>query len=163
MSDGTDDTQRVALTLVTVIVGVVVAGVVAFGAAHVTGGPANADAPAAGVALPAMASTSPQTSAAHLTFAPGSNALPADANDTLVPLSDAARADTATVVHIVAFHGLSGDIASQAAGAAQRAESVRHALEANGVQTFQLVVEAAVPLPPELAAREAGRVEMHLR
>lgn len=157
MSDQNDDAQNYALMVLALVIGLVVAGVLALAAATSLG-------------RGGKASTHPEAAAAALAepdgriyFDLGSDALPVDASAVLVRVADAARADPGKVVQISGYHDASGDAAQNAELAKKRALAVRHALEANGVAPDHLVMDKPVVTTGGSDAREARRVEMRLR
>lgn len=156
MSDQNDDAQNYALMVLALVIGLVVAGVLALAAATSLG-------------RGGKASTRPEAAAAlaepdgRIYFDLGSDALPVDASAVLVRVADAARADPGKVVQISGYHDASGDAAQNAELAKKRALAVRHALEANGVAPDHLVMDKPVVTTGGSDAREARRVEMRLR
>lgn len=157
MSDQNDDAQNYALMVLALVIGLVVAGVLALASATSLG-------------RGGKASTRPEAAAAALAepdgriyFDLGSDALPVDASAVLVRVADAARADPGKVVQISGYHDASGDAAQNAELAKKRALAVRHALEANGVAPDHLVMDKPVVTTGGSDAREARRVEMRLR
>jgi outer membrane protein OmpA-like peptidoglycan-associated protein len=157
MSDQNDDAQNYALMVLALVIGLVVAGVLALAAATSLGrgGKASIRPEAATVAL-----AEPD---GRIYFDLGSDALPVDASAVLVRVADAARADPGKVVQISGYHDASGDAAQNAELAKKRALAVRHALEANGVAPDHLVMDKPVVTTGGSDAREARRVEMRLR
>jgi outer membrane protein OmpA-like peptidoglycan-associated protein len=119
----------------------------------VTGGSAPGSADAA--AAPADAASVTQ---GRIEFASGSARLPAAASDLLVRIADAVRLVPGGKVEIVAWRPTGADSLL----ARERAETARHALEANGVPPGQMrvVVQEA---PAGTAAVEAERVELQVR
>lgn len=119
---------------------------------------------------PPLASVAPATAAAdpgepegRIDFEPGSGALPANASEVLATVADAARAQAGKFVLISSFHDASGDAAQNAELAKRRAQTVRHALEANGVAPDHLVLDQPVVMTGGADAREARRVELRVR
>lgn len=157
MSDQNDDAQNYALMVLALVIGLVVAGVLALAAATSLGrgGKASIRPEAAAAAL-----AEPD---GRIYFDLGSDALPVDASAVLVRVADAARADPGKVVQISGYHDASGDAAQNAELAKKRALAVRHALEANGVAPDHLVMDKPVVTTGGSDAREARRVEMRLR
>lgn len=171
MSDQNDDTQNLALMVLSGIVALVIAGVIGLAISSRSGSkapPVAAKAPAAAAApaAPPAAAAAPvvvSEAAERLYFEVGSDALPADAMGVLAKVADAARANGGVSVLISGFHDASGDPEKNADLAKRRAQAVRHALEANGVAPDRLVMSK-----PELTTggtdpREARRVELRLR
>jgi len=157
MSDQNDDAQNYALMVLALVIGLVVAGVLALAAATSLGrggkGSIRPEAAAAALAEPD----------GRIYFDLGSDALPVDSSAVLVRVADAARADPGKVVQISGYHDASGDAAQNAELAKKRALAVRHALEANGVAPDHLVMDKPVVTTGGSDAREARRVEMRLR
>ena len=165
MSSNDDDTTRYGLGVVAAVIGLVVLGVLALAISRNGRDPATA-APA--VAMPASATAPAPMEVGFappekLYFAVGSDVLPADSNDVLARVAEAARAQYGVSVLISGFHDASGDAQMNADLAKRRAVAVRHALEAYGVSPERLVMSR-----PELTAggaddKEARRVELRLR
>lgn len=159
MSDANDDAQAIALAVVAGVVALVIAGVIALAAGTTATRSKPAAAPAA--AAPAPAEEALRTERVY--FESGSDALSAEAQAVLAGLADAAREQDGTVVLISGFHDASGDPAHNAELAKQRAEAVRHALEANGIGLERLVLDKPVRVLGGTDPREARRVELRLR
>jgi outer membrane protein OmpA-like peptidoglycan-associated protein len=98
-----------------------------------------------------------------LYFVVGSAQLPSDAAEVLGRVSDKARNLSSASVVISGFHDATGSATKNAELAKQRALAVRHALEANGVSPGQLVMSKPEMTKGKGDAREARRVEVHLR
>ena len=101
-----------------------------------------------------------------LFFEAGSNRLPADSSELLARVAESARANGGAGVLISAFHAAASDAGDAAANAelsAQRADAVRHALEANGVPKERLSVARALPTAAGTPARESQRVELRVQ
>jgi outer membrane protein OmpA-like peptidoglycan-associated protein len=169
MSDDNDDNKRVAMILVAAVVALVVAGVTTLGvfkargaAAPVAASAPAAEAAAAPAAEPASASAAAAAAAPaeKLFFEVGADALPADANEVLARVADAARANTAAVVQISGFHDASGDPVQNADLAKRRAFAVRDALVANGVPEAQIQLSKPAVTEGGTDPREARRVEL---
>lgn len=160
MSDSNDDVQNYALMAVAGVVALVIAGVIALAVS--TAGPAQA--PAARAA-PAQASAAAADDAAgdRVYFEVDSDSLPPEAAALLAHLAEAARANPNAAVLISGFHDASGNPEHNAELAKRRAMAVRHALEANGVQPTQLVLDKPRETTGGGDPREARRVEVHLR
>lgn len=153
MSDDKDESQRFALLVVSAIVAVVVGSVVAFGAykgSH-PGKPAT---------VATAAQSEPE---GRIYFDLGSAALPPEAGEALAKVAEAARSQADKRVSISGYHDASGDAATNAELAKQRALAVRDALAANGIAEDRLVMEKPVATTGGAEAREARRVEMRLR
>jgi outer membrane protein OmpA-like peptidoglycan-associated protein len=157
MSDQNDDAQNYALMVLALVIGLVVAGVLALAAATSLGRGGKAS------TRPEAAATALAEPDGRIYFDLGSDALPVDASAVLVRVADAARADPGKVVQISGYHDASGDAAQNAELAKKRALAVRHALEANGVAPDHLVMDKPVVTTGGSDAREARRVEMRLR
>ncbi len=158
MSDTSDDTQRHALVLLTVILLLVVAGVVAYGVSRGLS-PASTATGMPGVATPAdTAFALPET----LYFTPDSDLLPVDASESLERVAELARGKAGTEVVVTPFHD------AHAAGvfafelALRRAQVVKHALEANGVASDSISVRQPEPVASD-DIRVLHRVELSLR
>ncbi len=67
------------------------------------------------------------------------------------------------LIVISGFHDASGNAASNAAIARKRAESVHHALQANGVLSDRLVLRKPVQTLGGSDPKEARRVELHMQ
>ena len=165
MSSNDDDATRYGLAVVAGVVGLVVVGVLALAIGRVGRGPAT---PASGEAMPPSVSAPARMEVGFappekLYFAVGSDALPAEGNDVLARVAEAARAQYGVSVLISGFHDASGDPLMNAELAKRRALAVRHALESYGVSPERLVMSR-----PELTSggvddKEARRVELRLR
>lgn len=156
MNDQNDDLQSYALMVLAGVVALVIAGVIAL-AVSTTMGPSAA--PAAVVASKADAGQAD----GRIYFDLGSAALPGDAAAVLDRVATAARAGTSSSVLISGYHDASGDAAQNAELAKERAQAVRHALEANGVAPDRLVMSKPVVAEGGTDPREARRVELRLR
>ena len=99
----------------------------------------------------------------NLYFDVGSNRLPVDSADLLARVAESARANGGVAVLISAFHDAAGDAAANAELSAQRALTVRHALEANGVPQERLLIAAAAPAASGAQAKDGRRVELRLQ
>ena len=99
----------------------------------------------------------------NLYFDVGSNRLPVDSADLLARVAESARANGGVAVLISAFHDAAGDAAANAELSAQRALTVRHALEANGVPPERLLIAVAAPAASGAQAKDGRRVELRLQ
>jgi len=160
MSEQNDESQNYALMVLAGLVALVIAGVLALAIHTGLGGSKKGAPSAANAAATQLVAGGPD---GLLYFALGSDALPADANEILVKVADAARAQPGKVALISGFHDTSGDAATNAELAKKRALAVRHALEANGVAPDRLVLDKPMVTTGGADAREARRVEMRLR
>ena len=160
MNDQNDDSQSYALMVLAGVLALVIAGVIAV-AISTTMGPAAAR-PAAAAALNASKADAGQADG-RIYFEPGSAALPTDAGAVLDKVATAARAGTHATVLIAGYHDASGDAALNAQLAKERAQAVRHALEANGVAPDHLVLAKPGVAGAGGDPREARRVELRLR
>jgi len=158
MSDQNDEGQNYALMALALLLGLVIAGVIALAAATTLGRTAKTAAPSAAEAAAGVAEPD-----GRIYFEIGSDALPAGASAVLVRVADAARADASKVVQISGYHDATGDAAQNAELAKKRALAVRHALEANGVAPDHLVMDKPLVTTGGTDAREARRVDMRLR
>lgn len=139
MSAQDDSVQGYALGAVAGIVGLVLAGVIALAIAKGVGG--GTDDP----------------SAQRVYFDATGEVLTVQADELLVRIAEAARADEQLMVLIAGVRDAKGDTAA----AQRRALRVRHALEANGVPAARLALSQ--PLPAPRNAEEARRVDVSLR
>lgn len=158
MSDSNDDVQNYALMAVAGVVALVIAGVIALAVS--TAGPAQA--PAAQAAASAAAAAD-DAAGDRVYFEVDSDSLPPEAAALLAHVAEAARANPNAAVLISGFHDASGNPEHNAELAKRRAMAVRHALEANGVQPTQLVLDKPRETTGGSDPREARRVEVHLR
>lgn len=164
MSNSNDDeSTRYGLTLVALLVGLVVAGVVAFGIKTTSGRPSVAASNPTAAGVPAAQQQAEFAPPEKLYFAVGSDALPPDSDAVLARVADTAREQNGVSVLISGFHDAVGDPQANADLAKRRAMAVRHALEANGVAPERLIMSR-----PEVTAggpddQEARRVELRLR
>ena len=160
MNDQNDDSQSYALMVLAGVVALVIAGVIALAVSTTMGKTA-----ARPVAPAAVMASKPDAGQAdgRIYFELGSAALPTDAGDVLDRVATAARANNAGSVLISGYHDASGDAAQNAELAKQRAQAVRHALEANGVAPDRLVMAKPVVAEGGTDPREARRVELRLR
>jgi len=166
MNDQNDEAQNYALMVLAGVVALVVAGVMALAVSTTIGDKAKVAVPAAVTA--AVADGAPAAAVAgesdgRVYFESGSDALPAEATVVLAKVADLARAQAGKVVLISGFHDASGDADKSAELAKNRALTVRHALEANGVAPDHLVMDKPVVMPGGAGAGEAHRVELRLR
>ncbi len=74
----------------------------------------------------------------RLVFEGGSDRLAPAAQERLAAFAESARTEGGGIVEISAFHAAGGDVAGQQELAGRRAQTVRHALEANGVAAARL-------------------------
>lgn len=158
MNDSTDDTQRHALTLLTILIGLVVASVVAFGAMRAMSPPAS-------TVITDTSSTAAEPAMVPLEtvyFALDSDILPVEANDVLARVAEAARLSADATVVVIPFFDpqAGGDMAARLAQ--QRALAVQHALEANGVATHRIAISTSDPARMG-DVRAAQSVEISLR
>ena len=162
MNDQNDDTQNFALAIVAGVAALVIAGVIALAVSTQMDGSSAASPKVAAqtAAAPAAADLAPVE---RLYFEVGSQALPADANEALARVADAARANAGAIVQISGFHDASGDPAQNAELAKNRALAVRHALEANGVSPAQLQMSKPAMTNGDGDAKAARRVELTVR
>ncbi len=164
MNDQNDDSQSYALMVLAGVVALVIAGVIALAVS--TTMPTTMGSPAARPAAPAAAMASKADAGqadGRVYFDLGSAALPADAAAELDRVATAARAGTNATVLISGYHDATGDAAQNAELAKERAQAVRHALEANGVAPDRLVMAKPVVAEGGTDPREARRVELRLR
>ena len=151
-----DSNQTFALGVLAGVVALVLAGVVAL-AASVS---ARQRAPVVAEASARAAMLGPSE---RLYFEPGSDALPADAPEVLLRVADVVRGNLGTSVLISGFHDASGDARQNAELALRRAQAVRHALEADGVEPHSLMLARPEQTNGGADAREARRVEIRVR
>ena len=169
MNEQNDDAQNYALMVLAGVVALVVAGVIALavsttmGDSGKTAATSPTSAPLPVPVAPAVVSADMGEPEGRIYFELGSDALPTDASDVLAKVADAARAQADKVVLISGFHDASGDAAQNADLAKRRAQTVRHALEANGVAPDHLVLDKPVVMTGGADAREARRVELRVR
>jgi outer membrane protein OmpA-like peptidoglycan-associated protein len=167
MSDQNDESQNYALMVVAGVIALVIGGVLTLALRQGLGGSAQARGASTESAkvrgASAGAALGVDAPAGLVYFALESSALPAEASDELARIADAARAQAGALVLISGFHDASGDAAANAELAKQRALAVRHALEANGVAPDRLILDKPSATAGGADAREARRVEMHLR
>ena len=159
MSDQNDDSQNYALMVLAGVVALVVAGVLALAAYKGMGGSAKPKTPANAAATLSVVGEPD----GRIYFALGSDALPAEASEILAKVTDSARMQSGKVVLISGFHDASGDAAQNADLAKRRAQTVRHALEANGVAPDHLLLDKPVVMTGGAEARDARRVELRVR
>ncbi len=158
MSDADDDTPHLALMVLAALVFLVVGGVIALAASRGLAGGRSAPSAATGVesALAGPADV-------KVYFDVGAETLPAGAMDALNQVADAARARPGATVLISGFHDATGDPAANAELAKRRAQAVRHALEADGVQRDHLILDKPAVTTGNGDDRAARRVELRLR
>ena len=150
-----DDSQNYALAVVAGVVALVIAlviGVAAWSTSE-TAAP-TAAAPAAGEVTVVVE---------RIYFELSSAALPAEANEVLNRIAEAARGAPGQHVLISGFHDASGNAANNAELAKQRALAVRHGLEANGVPPEVLILDKPAVTTGGADEREARRVELRLQ
>lgn len=160
MNDQNDDSQSFALMVLAGVVALVIAGVIAL-AVSTTMGPTAAP-PTAPAAVVASKPDAGQADG-FIDFDLGSAALPNDAAAVLDRVATAARAGTSASVLISGYHDASGDAVQSAELAKERAQAVRHALEANGVAPDRLVMAKPIVAEGGTDPRQARRVELRLR
>ena len=148
MSEQDQGAEKTALGMVWLLVAVVVASVVAFGAHHVR---ANKGANNQGPKVE------------RIYFAMGDDRLPHEAYESLAHVADVARAHSGVRVLISGFHDASGNASANETLARNRAEQVRHALEANGVPSAQLVLAKPAATQGSGDPKDARRVEIRLQ
>jgi outer membrane protein OmpA-like peptidoglycan-associated protein len=156
MSDANDDAQNYALGVIAAVVALVIAGVLTLSISR--SGPPQAPKPPAQAAAEPAAAMAPR-----VYFEVDSDALPADAAEVLARVAEEARAKPGVAVLISGFHDASGNAEHNADLAKRRAQAVRHALEANGVSSAQLVLDKPQQTLGGGDPREARRVELHLQ
>ncbi|MBG6071055.1 MULTISPECIES: OmpA family protein [unclassified Polaromonas] len=178
VSQSDDSPQRVALFLVFGLIAIVVASVLVFAVKH-RGAPAQAVAPAAGVAIaPAMpadasiamaqaasdaASVKVEQGIVKFYFASGKADLAAGASEALTDVVKGAQAGRK--VAISGFHDATGDADQNAELAKQRALAVRDALTTAGVPESQIELNKPEPIASSATGSdaEARRVEISLQ
>jgi outer membrane protein OmpA-like peptidoglycan-associated protein len=148
MSEQDQGAEKTALGMVWLLVAVVVASVLAFG---VHQGKAH------------KAGTHQGPKVERIYFAMGDDRLPHEAYESLSRLADVARTHSGVRVVISGFHDATGNASANEALAHNRAEQVRHALEANGVRPAQLVLSPPAIAPSGGDPKEARRVELKLQ
>lgn len=150
-----DSDQKVAFFVVSIVVAVIVAAVLSFGACSTTQKPAPLaadEAPAAiGEAL------------VKVYFELGQAALTPDAESALMAVVEAAQAAPAKIVLISGFHDASGDAARNAELAKQRAFAVRDLLAAKGVAGERIKLSKPAETLGGSDAKEARRVELRVQ
>lgn len=177
--DDKDDNKRMALIIVTAVVALVVAGVTTLGVFKARGGAAQAAAPAVVASAPAVEAAPVVAEAASeaapaapvvaeaavdkVFFAKGADKLPDGSADILARVADAARANSAAMVHISGFHDASGNPERNAELAKRRAFAVRDALIANGVAETQIQLNKPALTEGDGDPAEARRVELSVR
>jgi K(+)-stimulated pyrophosphate-energized sodium pump len=95
-------------------------------------------------------------------FALGKAELPVESNEAINKLSEVARNGGGMLV-VSGYHDASGDAAQNAELAKQRAMTVAHALEANGVPKERIQLQKPELLVGSANADEARRVEVRLQ
>ena len=160
MNEQNDEAQSFALMVLAGLLVLVVGGVLALAIWST-----QRATPPAQAATSANAMDKPDASApeARVYFEPASDALSNEAQAVLAQAAEAARADGSKSLLISGFHDASGDAAQNAELAKKRALAVRHALEANGVTPDRLVLDKPALTSGGSDAREARRVDVHLR
>lgn len=124
--------------------------------------------PAATATLPVATAPAAATSLARVTivklyFELGRADLPVDALTQLAPLVTAVRDDTAVKCVVSGYHDASGDAASNAELAKQRAFAVRDLLVNAGVAPQSIELSKPMVTLGGTDSREARRVEVSLR
>jgi outer membrane protein OmpA-like peptidoglycan-associated protein len=152
MSAQDDETQGYAVGVVLAIVAFVIAGVIGLVVSR------HMDKPAAAAVTAAPALEVVQ----RVYFELGQDSLPAEADDVLNRVAEAARENNQARVLISGFHDASGDAAANAELAKRRAQRVQHALEANGVAAERLELSKPALTTGGVDPREARRVEITL-
>ena len=147
-----DDNQNVALGVLAGVVALVVAGVIAIA----TWGGDDAGVPL----VPAVQQAVDNVESVY--FDVDSATLPDDAVTALTRAASLAR-QTGAMVLISGFHDASGDAAHNAELAKERAMTVRHALEADGVAPDHLLLARPEVTNGGGDARDARRVEIRLQ
>ena len=160
-------TIAVAVLIVVAIAGIVIAGRKA--PAPPETATAAAPTTSATTATPASPASTPQAAASptdelpkDVVFAAGSDKLPAGSNEPLARFSDAARSSASSVRLSARF--LTG--ANKEKGfelAKARTGSIRHALQANGVNGGKMQVELIEMPDGSLTPEAANRVDLTLR
>lgn len=159
-----DDQDQELGPVLTLVIGIAIAMslfaiAVALSVAGVFSNPSSrTGATRAGVATSAAA-----THAIRLYFDVGSAALPGDAAGSLLPLAAAARADGARRIDVAGFHDATGDRATNAELAKDRALAIKAMLMQAGVPDDRVVLRKPVEVEGSGDAREARRVEVGLR
>lgn len=171
MNGQNDDSQNFALTLLAILLTVVVASVVAFGASKAMGSRAQSDTvsipaqddPATGAPSPTGLAGADAPPEGRIVFAPGSDALPAEAADVLVRVADAARTQGDKLIEIMIYDEGGPDAAANAGLSERRALALRHAFEANGVSAERLLVGHADASIGDSYAATARSADLRLR
>lgn len=155
MSDQEAPEQKIALTVIGLLVAIVVAAVLGLGISKARHQPSA-------TAATTTAASAETGGIERIYFALGQDALPPEAADVLARVAKAARANTATVVSVSGFHDASGDLATNQELAKRRAQQVRHALEANGVSGPQIVLNKPAQTKGDGDPAEARRVDIRV-
>ena len=154
----------VVVLIVVAIAGIVLAGRKAPGTPDAAVGvapPASA-APAAPASTPSVAISPTDPPPKDVLFAAGSDKLPAGANEGLARFAEVARG-SASAVRLSARFLTGANKERDRELAKARAAAIRHALEANGVNTGRMQVEL-IELPAGGLTGDAGnRIDLSLR
>ena len=152
----------VVVLIVVAIAGIVLAGRKAPGTPENAAGVAPPAAAAASGSTPAVAVASTDPPPKDVTFAAGSDKLPAGANEEIARFAEAARS-SASAVRLSARFLTGANKERDRELAKARTGAIRHALEANGVSTGKMQIEL-IELPQGGLTGDAGnRVDLSLR
>lgn len=101
--------------------------------------------------------------AAKLFFDVGKNDLPKDAADTIKPILEHLKANSASKAVISGFHDPTGDLAQNQELAKNRASAVREALKAAGIEEARIVMQKPQETTGTGDLAEARRVEVSVQ
>jgi outer membrane protein OmpA-like peptidoglycan-associated protein len=153
-----DNAQPFALGLVALITAVAVAATVVVGLGRVQKIKLQA-APSSSAGARPVQQQWPQ----KITFEPGHSHLPESSREPLSMASHMARSNPGSRVQITAFHAPDIQGETNRLDALQRAETVRHGLEANGVSPSQMIVTRPVVVIEPPPAQSSRRVELSVQ
>ena len=163
-----NSSRTVVIVAVAVLIVVAIAGIVLAGRKAPAPEAAVATAPATPRRRPRPAST-PQAAASptdplpkDVMFAAGSDKLPAGSNEPLARFADAARA-SASSVRLSARYLTGANKARDFELAKARTGAIRHALQANGLNSGKMQVELIEMPDGSLTADAGNRVDLTLR
>jgi type IV pilus biogenesis protein CpaD/CtpE len=156
MSDQNSGSEKYALGMVALLVGAVVAGVIGWSITKLN---QPAKAPVHPMAAAQAARHGPQ----KIMLEADPKILPSSAQDALTNMTRMARGNQGVKIQITPFQLADTQGDQNKAAALQRAETVRHGLEANGVARNQMYVSRPTVLPPNAKAKDAWRVDLSLQ
>ncbi len=153
MSDQNSGSEKYALGMVALLVGSVVAGVIGWSITKIS----KQSPPAV---HPMIAAHEARYGVQKINLSADPQILPSSAQIAISNITQLARSNPSVKIQITPFQLADSQGDQNKKAALQRAETVRHGLEANGVARSQMYVSRPTVLPPGAKAKDAWRVDL---